>query len=1005
MAESEKIKSTDVIAKDLFKNTEQSADSLNVSLNELEISFISILNIQQKILTQSVKTAKDVTTHNKALKDSKIARDGLYATQKMQLDLAVKEEKVKQAQIKTQNDLNKQAKVAVTEAEKQAKAAAKLKTETDKLNSVYVQQSKKLREMKKAVQELLASEKALTEADKKLIKETQLLDDKLKKIDRTIGDGHRSVGLYADGIKEAIAGTRLFDGEIAHTLVQLKSLVKQFKENTEGANKFSNGLKLLAVGGAIAGIGGLIAVFNKLKDVNQNVADATEKLNLQLSATGSVLAQSIVDSPFLIFIKNINLGFGNAFELAKAASDNQKNLSEKIKESKVAVDVYADSLIKSRAALRALREQTEKLILDEQDFAEISADTTIGFAARNAALKESQALQVQIADKQIKSARIEATIAANRVKSEEANVGKGKVLNEFLDKQLETQQELDKALDKRADLTRQFDEQQRARNIDQASFEVDLILKKKQSANADKIILENKLQDEKLQLEERRKVANELLSVNKKTTQEEFDIFKKTTGLKFSENALLNEQDAVALQKRLEGIKQEVTGQDGLKETVGIGTEATVLLAKIVKNAQENQIANAEQLKKLQEEEIARLHTIAELEREINAINAEQEIKLQQDAIDEQAGNHEKLNETILEQEKVFNRKLEAIRKKEVENIQKNEQDVTNLKLKQLDQRAQDEKNALEVSEKDDAIRVEKIKKIDAQLEIDKDNLIIESNQKRQERAEKEANELRKIELRKTEIIVTELQKVTQALSDEIDKKNDKRIEEADKEISLREKSIEKQTKLAEDGKANQLAFEVAAQEKAELRKKEIEEKAAREKEAIALVESYTAFLLARLNEANANPNTAPFLALKDTLLARGVAKGLVGFFAEGVEDLQGGGTKTSDSIPAMLSKGESVLTADATAANRGLATAANNGELDKYLLSNWLPKFDLSKNDNDNKIQNSLMLNELAAIRNEIKNKPVQIWQVNEIGELIEKRITSDLTEKITYKPRHRFK
>ena len=45
---------------------------------------------------------------------------------------------------------------------------------------------------------------------------------------------------------------------------------------------------------------------------------------------------------------------------------------------------------------------------------------------------------------------------------------------------------------------------------------------------------------------------------------------------------------------------------------------------------------------------------------------------------------------------------------------------------------------------------------------------------------------------------------------------------------------------------------------------------------------------------------------------------------AEGAVDLEGPGTRTSDSIPAMLSKGESVITAEATANNKDLLRMIN---------------------------------------------------------------------------------
>lgn len=54
--------------------------------------------------------------------------------------------------------------------------------------------------------------------------------------------------------------------------------------------------------------------------------------------------------------------------------------------------------------------------------------------------------------------------------------------------------------------------------------------------------------------------------------------------------------------------------------------------------------------------------------------------------------------------------------------------------------------------------------------------------------------------------------------------------------------------------------------------------------------------------------------------------------FAKGVVALEGPGTETSDSIPAYLSKGESVITASATRRYQPLLEAMNAGTLDRYM-------------------------------------------------------------------------
>jgi hypothetical protein len=99
-------------------------------------------------------------------------------------------------------------------------------------------------------------------------------------------------------------------------------------------------------------------------------------------------------------------------------------------------------------------------------------------------------------------------------------------------------------------------------------------------------------------------------------------------------------------------------------------------------------------------------------------------------------------------------------------------------------------------------------------------------------------------------------------------------------------------------------------------------------KTARAMFNAYLAPLL--LKELLEKPFGAGFLTftaysiLGNSLL--GVAEGLVGGFKDGVINLQGAGTSRSDSIPAMLSRGESVINARSSAINEPYLRYVNNG-------------------------------------------------------------------------------
>lgn len=66
--------------------------------------------------------------------------------------------------------------------------------------------------------------------------------------------------------------------------------------------------------------------------------------------------------------------------------------------------------------------------------------------------------------------------------------------------------------------------------------------------------------------------------------------------------------------------------------------------------------------------------------------------------------------------------------------------------------------------------------------------------------------------------------------------------------------------------------------------------------------------------------------------------------FRDGVIDLAGAGTSQSDSIPANLSAGESVMTSKETKEHKPLLLAIRNNKLDDYLQKEYLPQFYMGK-------------------------------------------------------------
>jgi len=244
----------------------------------------------------------------------------------------------------------------------------------------------------------------------------------------------------------------------------------------------------------------------------------------------------------------------------------------------------------------------------------------------------------------------------------------------------------------------------------------------------------------------------------------------------------------------------------------------------------------------------------------------------------------------------------------------------------------------------------------------------------------------------------------TGEVGNELSKRRDAQQQGLDKEISANATAIQEQQRLAEDGKANQLAFERASADKLALQKKQAAEQSRREQEAVALGERFIDALKLRQNEDGADPNTAIGLALADTLLIKAAAKSVTQFAKDGNEMVMPvgqGGRVGVDDIPFMLTKQEAVITRDANLSNPGVAKALNDGSFNDM----YMPKMDAqnivvdttgSNNFAEVLVQNQKQIDLLTSI----KNKPTQMLDVNQFNEIVETVVQNGHKKTTVHKP-----
>lgn len=135
------------------------------------------------------------------------------------------------------------------------------------------------------------------------------------------------------------------------------------------------------------------------------------------------------------------------------------------------------------------------------------------------------------------------------------------------------------------------------------------------------------------------------------------------------------------------------------------------------------------------------------------------------------------------------------------------------------------------------------------------------------------------------------------------------------------------------------------------------------------------------------NPLEVAFVAAMVTAQIATIQSQKFPGFKEGVIDLQGAGTATSDSIPARLSRGESVMTAAETAKYKPVLQAIRDGEFEAFVAKRYTDA--MRKQDGSGKSKESFAENivnafdlQSAEIINAIgKNKRVKIDNVKELA------------------------
>ena len=315
-------------------------------------------------------------------------------------------------------------------------------------------------------------------------------------------------------------------------------------------------------------------------------------------------------------------------------------------------------------------------------------------------------------------------------------------------------------------------------------------------------------------------------------------------------------------------------------------------------------------------------------------------------------------------------------------DIQEQEQALEGVTTETLKELAKDrEQNAID-SLRRRLLLVEQGSIEELRLEQELNDKLLELDEQRLEK-DKSISEKK---LAESQAFFNELASQTQASFDRLAAIENQSIEQS---LDENRRQLSRQEELADKGLENELAFRERRQAELELQQRDALEKQQRREEALRLAETFFNFLNTRLQAPDANANTAAIQALKDTFLAKGLSKLLT--LKDGTDFVEGPGSERSDSIPAMLSKGEAVIPAAKNREHRGLSQSIIDGSFDdKYVARSMFSESmaTVSPTKTVELGQNGLIIKQNEDIKDllqGIKDKPVQHVAVDDMMNMME--------------------
>lgn len=955
---------------DLLKNAQKGSKALNKTIDELTKSIIEEEKALEKLNASQKEQQKEILKLANNIEKQVDAVEDLNKTEEEYLKQIKQLEQEVQELQKAQNSLNQSTKNAKKANEEQKGSLAELEKQVKEARKAFKSLGDDVDESVKqeALQNFARLNKQLTEQRAELREATKTIDiaensyeswaaavrnaeRRLKKLEDPLGENReeaeklkREINENKNALKQFDASIGNFQRNVGNYEAALNNLRDEFKKVSSAAGGASSALgaidssldarDLLSVAGALA------AITNALKTGEssaENTGGAFAKLTGLLNSVSGAVSKSV--SGFIDIADAIITGEGNLFSLNSAiekATGSFDNLSEKAVESAKAQEAL---FLTERENIKATIELEEKIATLNRQF-EIQTlfadDSTRSLQERAEAAQRAATISIQLAEAERDLAKLEVTIGEARV--------------DALKKQglatLEAEQELAAARvqlfesETQIQLRREENRKQQAElTSDIIEQELDLLI---DGVDLNKSILERRLSDERLLLNERIDLLQRANDIQQQSFKEQTEIINQAAKDQIDFNNLLLESDSRVVRERL--------------INAGLSEVLTLRALEILKDQK------------------TATQDLAEAERDLNEAQNEQidiqdELTIKQEQLN-------KLRDTSIRQLKDISN-FEGL--EEGFELQNLENEVNALQ-RRIDARREANQSTIELENELTSVLID-IQKARIDQEI---KLIEDSEQKKKQILDNE----REIRKRTND----ELRNLAIATADLLRQLNEQEI--ASQKQQLENFEAQKQRELEVEGLTTDQKLEIINDFNA--KETDIQSEIARRQQQQAVFDKTLSVSQAIINVAqgisgalSAGPVGIPLAAIIAALGAVQIASIIstpipqAPGFKDGVIDIQGPGTSTSDSINARLSKGESVLTAQETKSFKPTIQAIRDGKISSNSLNSYVDAQGKLQNFNPTKIEIEQVKEMLSAsfqmdadrIVSAIQSQPNDVW------------------------------